>query len=65
MAFKIPAFVDAMDLSNDSIELKFGGDDFKMSHTSGQVNMYLTIFNLGTLIHTPTYIFTLATFKGI
>lgn len=63
-AFNIKAFVDALDLTTNVLELKFGGDGFHMAQTHKQMNIYLTLFNLGTLIHSPLYVFTLATIRG-
>jgi hypothetical protein len=64
MAFKIPAFVESMDLSTGSIDIKFGGDGFRMARSSSHVNLYFTLFNLGKLIHSPVYVFTLASLDG-
>jgi hypothetical protein len=64
MAFKIPALVEAMDLSTNCLEIKLGGDGFRMTRTSNHVNIYFTLFNLGTLIHSPVFTFTLASLNG-
>lgn len=64
-ALSIPAFVNLLDLSSNTIELKVGGDGFCLTRTSGQVNMYFTLFNLGQLIHSPRFVFTLLTANGI
>lgn len=64
MALSIPDFVEALDLSSGCIEIKLGGDGFRITRSGGQVNMYFTLFNLGKLIHSPQYVFTLATWGG-
>jgi len=56
--------MDAMDLSDFVIRIKLGGDGFKMTRANGEVNFYFTLFNLGTLIHSPLFVFTLGCFEG-
>lgn len=56
--------MNALNLTDGTLKIKFGGDGFKMTCANGQVHFYFTIFNLGSLIHSPLFVFTLASFQG-
>lgn len=64
LALSIPEFVEALDLLSGCIDIKFGGDGFRLTRASGQVNFYFTLLNLGRLIHSPEYVFTLLSWRG-
>jgi hypothetical protein len=51
--------LEALNLSSGILSLKISSDGYKLIKTSGVVNMYFTLFNLGELIHSPHFVFTL------
>jgi hypothetical protein len=63
MTFGILALMEALDLSNGTLQIKFGRDEFRIVRGYNQMNLYFTLFNLGKLIHSSKYIFTLAFLK--
>lgn len=64
LMFAIPDFVNELDLKDKKLLFKIGGDGFRLSRGRDQVNMYFTLFNLGQLIHSPAYVFTLLALEG-
>jgi len=50
----------AMNLEDNVLRLKIGGDGFHINRHQDCVNFYFTILNLGSLVHSPEYVFTLA-----
>ena len=64
LAFTIPIFIKELDLTSGIISFKIGDDGYKLTNSTGAVNFYFTLFNLGELIHSPNFIFTLAVISG-
>ena len=62
MSFK--KLLQAMDLENNCLQLKIGGDGFHLSRYKNGLNFYFTLLNLGKLVHSPEYTFTLAILKA-
>jgi hypothetical protein len=60
MEFK--ELVEAMDLSDNTLQLKIGRDRFYLNRYQNCLNFYFILFNLELLVHSPEYVFTLGSF---
>jgi hypothetical protein len=47
------------------LQLKIGGDGFHLSRWNEEVNFYITLLNLGELIHSPDFVWILSTYTGV
>lgn len=49
---------------NNLLQIKCGGDGFKLTRWIGEVNFYFTILNLRELIHSPDFVWLIATYSA-
>ena len=63
-ALNIPSFYQLLNLTNNILEFKMGCDLFKLTRRETCINWYFTFFNLGELINSPQFVWTVAIFTG-
>jgi len=60
---QINEFRESLTITDNLLEIKIGGDGFRLSRLIGAVDIYFTLFNLGPVIHSPEFAFLLGIFN--